>query len=484
MAQPLHSASPPPWLADPGMGLRLTDAAAICGSLLHSAIGPGALAGERICNDSRILQSGDIFVALSSEQRDGHLFVSDALARGARFAIVSQWPLPVDLAPEQGILVVRDVDAALVRLARWWRERYPIPAVGIGGGVGKTTTKETIAALLAQKYGAEHIIKTPANWNDLRGVSLTLLGLRAHHQRAVLELGMDRPGEVAQLAEVAQPRWGVVTAVSATHLEFFPSMNDLIATERGMVEALPPDGLALLNENDRLVRGMIPFATCPTFRFGTLPGADLRAIRVSSRGTAGLSFIARRGDEAVEVQTTLIGRHLVTSALAALSAALADGWLLAEAAAALGQVQVPQRIRFLAGANGSTIIDDTYNASPESMRAALDLLADWPREDGGRRLALLGTMRELGPRSAREHHRLGRRAAWRCQALWVTGEERAAIAEGARAGGLNDIRVFADPYAAALDCAAALRAHDVLLVKASHAVGLDQVIHKLVAPQG
>lgn len=484
MTQPYHSiASPPPWLADPGMGLSLAEAATVCGSLLHSAFGPASATGERICNDSRILQPGDIFVALSSPQRDGHLYVSDALARGARFAIVSQWPLPVDLAPDQGILVVRDVDAALVRLARWWRARYPIPAVGIGGGVGKTTTKETVAALLAQKYGAAHILKTPANWNDLRGISLTLLGLRAHHQRAVLEMGMDRPGEVAQLANVGQPRWGIVTSVSATHLEFFPSMNDLVATERGMVEALPPDGLAILNENDRLVRGMIPFATCPTFRFGTLPDVDLRAIRVSSRGTAGLSFVARRGDEAVPVQTTLTGRHLITSALAALSTALADGWPLAEAAAALSRVQVPQRMRFLPGAQGSTIIDDTYNASPESMLAALDLLADWPREVGGRRLALLGTMRELGPRAAREHHRLGRRAAWRCQALWVTGEERAAIAQGAHAGGLTDIRVFADPYEAVLDCAAALQPHDVLLVKASHAVGLDQVVHKLVAPQ-
>jgi UDP-N-acetylmuramoyl-tripeptide--D-alanyl-D-alanine ligase len=475
----LGVASPPPWLADPGMGLRLGEAAAACGPLLHAVVGDEQLTGERICNDTRILQPGDVFIALSSEKRDGHEFVPAALAQGARIVIVSQWPMGVELGPEQGALVVRDVDAALVRLARWWRARYPIPAVGIGGGVGKTTTKETVAALLGERYGAAHILKTPANWNDLRGISLALLGLRDHHQRAVLEMGMDRPGEVAQLAEVGRPRWGIVTAVSATHLEYFPSMSDLVATERGLVESLPEDGLAILNDSDRLVRDMIPQATCPVFTYGTLPGVDLRAIRVGSRGTEGLRFIARRGDEAVEVATTLIGRHLVTTALAALSLALADGWSLADAAAALARVQVPQRIRFLPGLNGSTIIDDTYNASPESMRAALDLLADWPREDGGRRMALLGTMRELGTRSAHEHHRLGRRAAWRCSVLWVTGEERDAIADGARAGGLADVRVFADPTEAATDCAAVLQAHDVLLVKASHAVGLDALIPQL-----
>jgi UDP-N-acetylmuramoyl-tripeptide--D-alanyl-D-alanine ligase len=152
-------------------------------------------------------------------------------------------------------------------------------------------------------------------------------------------------------------------------------------------------------------------------------------------------------------------------------------------AAALAQVQISQRIRLLPGINGSTIIDDTYNASPESMRAALDLLADWPREQGGQRLAFLGTMRELGPRSWREHHRLGRRAAWRCSTLWVTGEERDAIAAGARAGGLGDVRVFADLATAAANCVATLQRHDVLLVKASHAVGLDQVVPLLLADE-
>lgn len=481
-SQPLIPSSPPPWLADPNMQLRLGEAATALQSLTRATIGDASIAGERICNDTRLLQPGDIFIALS-DRRDGHDFVPQALARGAAFVIVSNWPLVDELPPHQGVLVVRDVDAALARLAAWWRSRYPIPTVGIGGGVGKTTTKETIAGLLTQRYGESAVLKTPANWNDMRGVSLTLLGLRDHHQRAIIEMGMDRPSEVSQLAEIVRPRWGVVTSVSATHLEFFPSMNELIATERGMVESLPADGLALLNDNDRLVRGMYPYSTAPIFAFGTLPHTELRGQRMTSRGTEGLRFTATYRDETADVRTTLLGRHLVTSALAALSVALADDWTLADAAAALAAVTIPQRMRFLAGVNGSTVLDDTYNASPESMVAALDMLADWPREQGGRRMAFLGTMRELGPRSQREHLRLGRRAAWRCSTLWVTGEERDAIAAGAVAGGLHDVRSFADPAAAAEDCRATLANHDTLLVKASHAVGLDKIIAQLIVTE-
>ena len=475
-----HPASPPPWLAEPGMNLTMGEAATVLGSLLRMMVGDATLRGERICNDTRLIAAGDIFIALTGN-RDGHSFVPLALERGAAFVIVAQWPLTVPLGARQGALVVHDVDAALVRLASWWRMRHDILVIGIGGGVGKTTTKETVAGLLSQRHGAEHILKTPANWNDARGLSLALLGLRDHHQRAVVEMGMDRQGEVAQLAAIARPRWGIVTSVSATHLEFFPDMAALIATERGMVESLPPDGLALLNSDDRLVRGMIPAATCPVYTFGTLPGDDLRAIRLSSRGGAGLTFVAQTSEANVAVSTTLVGRHLVTSALAALSVALADGWSLADAASALSAVQIAQRMQFHPGIAGSTIIDDTYNASPESMLASLDLLADWPREQGGRRMALLGTMRELGTRSIREHHRLGRRAAARCSTLWVTGEESHHIADGATAGGLRDVRVFATPDEAAADCATTLAANDVLLIKASHAVGLDGIVSRLLA---
>lgn len=462
------------------MDLRLGDVAAALGDRVRSVGGSVELRAERICNDTRVLHPGDAFVALAGA-RDGHDFVAEAFARGARFAIVSQWPLPLSPGADQGVIVVDDVDASLADLAAWWRARHPIPMVGIGGGVGKTTTKEATAGLLAILHGPEAILRTPANWNDQRGVSLTLLGLRPHHRRAVLEMGMDRPGEVAQIAALARPRWGVVVSVAATHLEFFPNMAALVATERGLVEALDADGLALLNANDRLVRSMADVATCPVRWFGSLPGLDLRGIRAISRGADPLRFIARQGDAAIEVRTTLLGRHLMTNALAALSVALADGWDLPTAAAAMAEVEVPQRIQVRPGLRGSMVIDDTYNASPASMLAALDYLADWPREQGGRRLAVLGTMRELGPRSPHEHHRLGRRAAARCDALWVTGEERDQIAAGARAGGQAAVRVFADPADALADCAATLQAHDVVLVKASHAVGLDQYVPLLLA---
>ncbi len=171
--------SPPSWLAAPGMGLRLFDAAKALGTLTSEILGNLGAVAERVCNDSRIIAPGDAFIALTGA-RDGHDFVQAALQAGASFVIISRWPVGVAFTPEQAALVVTDVDAALVRLAEWWRERHPIPVIGIGGGVGKTTTKELSAALLARRHGVEHVLKTPANWNDLRGVSLTLLGLRAH----------------------------------------------------------------------------------------------------------------------------------------------------------------------------------------------------------------------------------------------------------------------------------------------------------------
>ncbi|GAC1384217.1 MAG: UDP-N-acetylmuramoyl-tripeptide--D-alanyl-D-alanine ligase [Ktedonobacteraceae bacterium] len=478
--QPHMPPSPPAWLADAGMHLTLSAAAETVGSLCRAVIGYSSACGERICNDTRILQPGDVFIALAGRV-NGHKFVPQALARGAAFAIVSEWPLPLVVGPAQGVLVVRDVDAALVELTRWHRAQFNIPIVGVGGGVGKTTTKETIAALLAQRHGVTSILKTPANWNDLRGICLTLLGLRHYHHCAIIEMGMDRPGEVAQFAALVRQQIGVVTAVSATHLTYFSSMADLVATERAMVETLPPNGVAILNSKDRLVRSMIPYAPCPVMTFGPFQNDTVYARGVTSLGAQGLSFLIEHRDKTLPAQTTLVGRHLITSALAAISVALADGWTLPEAVNALAHVVVPQRMRFVNGPRGSVIIDDTYNASPESMFAALNLLTDWPRKQAGKRIALLGDMRELGPRSQREHLRLGRRAAACCSELWLTGDERETIAAGAREAGLTTIFISADPLEIAAQLARRLQPNDLLLVKASHAVGLERIIPLLAA---
>ncbi|MFL5659400.1 MAG: UDP-N-acetylmuramoyl-tripeptide--D-alanyl-D-alanine ligase [Ktedonobacteraceae bacterium] len=462
------------------MNLTLRATAERVGSTRLAVVGSPSACGNRICNDTRILQQGDIFVAFSGK-RNGHSFVPEALAKGAAFVIVSEWPLPVEIESEQGVLVVQDVDAAIVELARRHRADFDIPLIGVSGGVGKTTTKETVAALLAQRYGVAHVLKTPANWNDLRGICLTLLGLRTHHRCAVIEIGMDRPGEVAQFTSIARQQIAVVTAVSATHLEYFPSMEELVATERAMVETLPWNGIAILNSADRLVRGMIPYAPCPVMTFGPFQSDAVYARYVTSMGMQGLSFLVEHRGKMLPVHTTLIGRHLVTSALAAISVALAVGWSLEEAVESLADVVVPQRIRFMNGPRGSIVIDDTYNASPQSMLAALNLMTDWPREQGGKRIAFLGDMRELGPRSLREHVRLGRRAAARCSELWATGEERETIAAGARAAGLDPVFVCGNPLEGAERLARRLQAHDIVLVKASHAVGLERIIPILAA---
>ncbi len=479
MANETHfPASAPPWQAPAGMQLSLGEAAVTLENLLRFTVGSPESIGERICNDTRILEQGDIFVALTGN-RNGHDFIQQSYERGASYVIAHEWP--IEVPDGRGAIIVKDTDAALVQLAMAQREKSYSLVIGVGGGVGKTTTKETIAAALQHRYGAETVLKTPANWNDQRGVALTLLGLRPYHKRVVLEMGMDRPGEVTQLAHLARQRWGIVTSVSATHLEYFPSMDELIATERGMIETLPSDGVAFINSDDPLTRGMLPYAPCHTALFGSHEDAEVRAVDITGNGLNGLAFTAIYQNQRQQVKTKLIGKHLVTTALAALSVCIYDGMTLREAAELLAETEVPQRIRLRQGVNASQIIDDTYNASPESMRAALKLLEEWPLPEGGRRLALLGDMRELGPRSAEEHVQLGKIAAQVCGKLWLTGNERDNFAEGARSILGCEVYTEENPQNAAEALRDALRPGDVVLVKASHAVGLDVVIATLLA---
>ncbi len=478
MAHETHfPASAPPWQAPAGMRLSLGEAANTLENLLRFTVGSPDSIGARICNDTRILEQGDVFVALTGN-RNGHDFIQQAYERGASYVIAHEWP--IEIPDGRGAIIVKDTDAALVQLAMAQREKYHSLVIGVGGGVGKTTTKETIAAVLQNRYGAETVLKTPANWNDQRGVALTLLGLRPYHKRVVLEMGMDRPGEVTQLAQLARQRWGIVTSVSATHLEYFPSMDELVATERGMIETLPADGVAFINGDDPLTRGMLPYAPCHVALFGLQDDAEARAVDIAGNGLDGLTFTAIFQNQRQQVKTKLVGKHLITTALAALSVCVYDGMTLREAADLLAETEVPQRIRFLPGAHASQIIDDTYNASPESMRAALNLLAEWPLSAGGRRLALLGDMRELGPRSAAEHVQIGKLAAQVCSALWLTGNEREYLAEGARSVAGCAVYTEENPQNAAEALREALRKGDAVLVKASHAVGLDRVIAALL----
>ncbi|MFQ6020089.1 MAG: UDP-N-acetylmuramoyl-tripeptide--D-alanyl-D-alanine ligase, partial [Dehalococcoidia bacterium] len=374
--------------------------------------GPKVGPFSRVVIDSRSAQQGDLFVALRGERHDGHDFLDDAIARGAAGVVVAR---PVaDLPPAVAVFQVDDTLAALQRLAAYWRARQAVRVVAVTGSVGKTTCKELIAAVLGQRYP---ILKSEANLNTEIGLPLTLLALTAEHSWAVLEMAMYARGEIALLCDVARPDIGVVTNIEPVHLGRLGSMEEIVAAKGELVEALPPDGIAVLNGDDPRAASLARRARARVLLYGTTAGCDLRATDVTGRGREGISFRLAYGEESAPLSMPLPGRHHVYPALAAAAVAVSSGFTLAEAAQALASAQPPLRLRLLPGANGSTLLDDSYNASPASVLAALDLLSEMK----GRRLALLGDMLELGTAETEAHRQAGEAAARACDDLLLVG---------------------------------------------------------------
>lgn len=427
---------------------------------------------SRVIIDSRHAGPGDLFLALRGEHHDGHDFLSEAIGRGASGVIVS---CSLDDVPE-GVSAfhVTDTLIALQQLAAYWRGRHDVRVVGITGSVGKTSQKEVIAALLTLRYP---VLKNEANLNTEIGLPLTLLQLTGEQRWAVLEMAMYGRGEIALLCHIARPHIGVVTNIGPVHLERLGSLATIVAAKGELVEALPPEGQAVLNGDDPLVRELGPLSKAPLLWYGTAPHCQLRASEITSRGLEGISFRLTYGEASAQVSTPLPGRHHVYPALAAAAVALNDGWSLTEVAEALAAIQPLLRLTVVAGPRGSTILDDSYNASPASVLAALDLLSELK----GRRLALLGDMLELGAAEEEGHRQVGERAAQVCHALLLLGERARIIAEAAKAGGLADVRMFLDKEQATTALKAELGPGDYLLVKASRALALETVVAALKA---
>jgi UDP-N-acetylmuramoyl-tripeptide--D-alanyl-D-alanine ligase len=412
--------------------------------------------------DSRAVEPGGCFFALRGASLDGHAFCAGAAARGAAVLVAERE------VPARG--------AAVVRVADTWRALYDLAAdvlgrvaplvVGVTGSNGKTSTKELTAAVLGVRH---RVLKTEGNLNSETGLPLTLLRLEATHTAAVLEMGMQGPGEIARLAALARPRVGIVTMVGTVHLEYFSDVEAIARAKAELVEALPAGGLAVLNAEDarfELLRGL---SAAPVVGFG-LEAGDLRGegYRPLPGGGAAVTV------EGTPVRLRLAGRHQARNAVAALAAGRFAGVPIAEGAAALAGVEVDQRLQELATPAGYTVVDDAYNASPESMLAAFESLAERPRS--GRLLALLGEMRELGGVATAAHRDVGRRAreVFDRVAVMDAGHGRL-LAEAA--GG----ELVADRDAAVKWVRAVAGPGDVVLVKASHGIGLHEVVRQLVA---
>ena len=457
--------------------IRLDDLlAAVGGRLIGS--GEPAVSIDGASVDSRHVTPGSIFVALAGERTDGHAFVADALRAGAVAALVER---PVELpegidAPQ---VVVPDTLRALQDLAAWWRARHAARVVGITGSTGKTIAKEVVADVLSLGLVT---LRNEGNLNSETGLPMTLLRLRPEHEAAVLEMSMYTVGEIARLAEIAQPEVGVVLAVHPTHLERAGSIDRIAEAKSELPRALPPDGLAVLNADDPRVAAMRSLTRAAVTTFGLGPEADVRASEIVSRGLEGTEFTLEAPWATRRLRSATPGRHLVPHALAAAAVAecLGVGIDEVERALAAGS-HAAHRMAVGESRSGATLVDDTYNASPVSVAAALEFLAETSLPAGGRRIAVLGDMLELGPDEERLHREIGVRAGEASDAVVTVGERGRWIAEGARRGGAAFVAETDDPAdaVALVERELVPGPSDIVLLKASRGIGLDHAVELL-----
>jgi UDP-N-acetylmuramoyl-tripeptide--D-alanyl-D-alanine ligase len=427
--------------------------------------------------DSRAVETGNLFVALPGERTDGHRFVGSALAAGAAAVLVTETPDPTVLAGhDASVVLVPDALHGLQAIAAEWRTRFDPLVVGVTGSIAKTSTKEAVAAVLGT---AMPTLRNEGNLNNEIGLPLTVLRLRAEHRAAVFEMGMYVGGEIADLARIGRPEIGIVTAVQPVHLSRIGTIEAVERAKGELVEALPADGVAILNADDERVRRMAARTRARAMTYGFATDADVRGADVASLGADGMRFrlVAPGVDRTVSIPT--LGRLAVHNALAAAAVGLAAGVPLDTIVAGLeAGWSAPHRAEMIQ-VGGVTIVDDSYNASPGSVAAALELLAGMP----GRRIAVLGEMLELGSEHEAGHRRVGEIAARLADRLVVVGSGAAGVAEGARGAAMpaTGIITVADRAEARERLLAELRPGDVVLVKASRGIALDELVADLRA---
>lgn len=468
------------------------------GHILEALTGYPFAGDEQIITDvvmdSRLAIPGALFVALPGERVDGHQFVSVAFGKGAVAALVQKdmgeaYPVldlrqPITAEQARAVslpicLRVTDTLQAMQILAAWWRNRLNVRVIGVTGSVGKTTTKELIAAVLGARF---RTFKSEGNYNNEIGLPLMLLKLSEAHQRAVLEMGFYVAGEIKFLCALAKPQVGVVNNVYAVHLERAGSLEAIAQGKGELVEALPPapEGVAILNADDALVMGMRSRTQARVFTYGLDPAADLWADQIESLGLSGIHFRMHHRHETLHVKVPLLGQHSVHTALRAAAVGLVEGLTWQEIIGGLQAVGVTQlRLVAVKGPGGALMLDDTYNASPESVIAALNLLRDLD----GRRVAVLGDMLELGAQEVAGHRMVGLRAREVAHLLITIGPRATLIAEAARTAGMKPEAIIElrTTDAAIAYLRGRIGAGDVVLLKGSRGMRLDKIIPELGA---
>ncbi len=429
-----------------------------------------------IAIDSRGAGSGQLFFALPGSKSDGHLYVGDALSRGAAAAVISR---EGRMDAGRPLIMVADTLQALQALAGYYRRLFPAPVVAVTGSTGKTTTKDLIAGVLGTAY---RVLKTEGNQNNEIGLPLTLLRLDHGYGAVVLEMAMRGRGEIAVLCRISRPQIGVITNIGLTHIERLGSQQAIAEAKGELLEALPPGGRAVLNGDDPWQRWLVNKCDCPAIFYGTDSGEAVSARQIVLHGLQGSEWLLGTPLGEAPCRLPLPGRHNISNALAAAAVGHWLGLSPEQIARGLADVSLSgMRQEVKKGIRGSTIIDDTYNASPASVTAALRLLAD--ETDRGRTVAVLGDMFELGPETAPGHREVGECAATlKIDYLFTVGGLAGEIARGARAAGMPASRVgiYPDNQAAVAVIRDFVKSGDVVLVKGSRAAHMEEIVAPLI----
>jgi UDP-N-acetylmuramoyl-tripeptide--D-alanyl-D-alanine ligase len=438
---------------------------------------------EGVSIDTRTLAEGALFFAIRGPRHDAHAFLEDAVRRGAGGLVIERGHTLTELPAALPVVVVDDTTRALGAVAAGHRCGFTGPVVAITGSNGKTTTKEMCAAILAVTGPC---LKNRGNLNNAYGLPLTLLEREAEHRALVVEIGMNHRGEIAPLAAIARPSVGVVTNVGSAHIEHLGSREE-IAKEKGeLVAALEPEATAVLNADDDLVMIQAGRTRARALTFGRGSAADVRAEHVTALGERGFAFDLVSPGGRVAVHLGTIGESVVINSLAAAAAALAAGASLEHVAEGLARVEPVQgRMERIALPRNIIVLDDTYNANPQSMEVALRSLASLKGKSRG--IAVLGDMGELGA-AAREAHRSAGALAARLglDYVFALGEHAAEIAEGARGAGMarDRVRVDSDHEGTSRGVAAVLRGNDWVLVKGSRSMRMEKIVESLTRGRG
>ena len=460
------------------MKMTADQIASVCGGRILA--GDGANAVSRIVLDSREAGEGDLFVPVVGERVDAHRFLGQVAEAGAS-AVFTAEHRAEDIEPGQRTawIQVEDTRAALQRLGSWCRKQRSLPVVGITGSVGKTTTREMIAAALAVRF---QVYKTPGNKNSQVGVPITMWEIAPEDEIAVIELGMSEPGELTRIARIAAPTMAVITNIGIAHIEQLGSRENILKEKLTIQDGLQPGGVLILNGDDDLLRDVRAREGFRTIWYGTGDNSQYRAEDISMDGGRA-SFTAVCGEKRVKVHLNVLGRHNVLNALAALAAAEEAGIPMEEAAVGLEEFRGFKHRQQVFERDGITVVDDTYNASPVSMKASLEVLEHM---GASRRIAVLADMKELGDETRAFHRDVG---VWMkdhpVDLLFTLGELAKEIACGAREnGGAGRIEEFMDKGSLADRLREVLVPGDCVLFKGSNSMGMSELAEQFYDAAG